>query len=129
MDSRYRRYAQHQHIPKYLVDCPRELVTHCLRKISIANSADLTGIVVIDHGLFSILSHKYGYKERYMTNFGDEDNMPYCTCRNWKSSAYPCEHFFFWPFSENIQLVKAMIFPNYTEMFHFLPPVHIGGKK
>ena len=55
------------HIPKYLVDCPRELVTHCLKKIVIANSADLTEIVMIDHGLFSALSHKCGYKERYMS--------------------------------------------------------------
>ena len=92
MDSHYRRYAQH--IPKYLVDRPRELVTHCLKKISMANSADLTEIVMIDHGLFSALSHKCGYKERYMTNFGDEDNMPYCTCWNWKSSANSCKHFF-----------------------------------
>ena len=92
MDSCYRRYVQH--IPKYLVDRPRELVTHCLKKISMANSGDLTEIVMTDHGLFSTLSHKCGYKERYMTNFGDEDNMPYCTCWNWESSAYPCEHFF-----------------------------------
>ena len=92
MDSRYRRYAQH--IPKYLVDRPRELVMHCLKKISIANSADLTEIVMTDHGLFSTLSLKCGYKEKRMKNFGDEDNMPYCTCRDWKSFAYPCKHFF-----------------------------------
>ena len=78
MDSRYLRYAQY--IPKYLLDHPQELVTHYLKKISIANSADLMEIVMIENGLFSTLSHKYGYKERYMTNFGDEDNPLYCTC-------------------------------------------------
>ena len=59
-----------------------------------ANSGDLTEIVMTDHGLFSTLSHKCGYKEKHMTNVGDEDNMPYCTCWDWKSSAYPCKHFF-----------------------------------
>ena len=49
---------------------------------------------MIDHGLFSTLSHKCGYKERYMTNSDDEDNMPYCTCWDWKSSAYPCKKVF-----------------------------------
>ena len=49
---------------------------------------------MIDHELFSTLSHKCGYKERYMTNFGDEDNMTYCICWDWKSSAYLCKHFF-----------------------------------
>ena len=49
---------------------------------------------MMDHGLFSTLSYKYGYKERYMTNFGDEGNMPYCTCCDWKSSADSCKHFF-----------------------------------
>ena len=29
-----------------------------------------------------------------MTNFGDEDNMQYCTCWDWKSYAYPFKHFF-----------------------------------
>ena len=29
-----------------------------------------------------------------MTNFGDEDNMPYRTCWDWKSSAYPFKSFF-----------------------------------
>ena len=87
MDFRYWRYAQH--IPKYLVDRLRELVTQCLKKISIANSADLTEIAMIDHGLFSILSCKCGYNERYMTNFGNEDNMTYCTCWDRKSSVYP----------------------------------------
>ena len=97
------------HIPKYLVDCPRELVTHCLKKIVIANSADLTEIVMIDHGLFSALSHKCGYKERYMSNFGDEGNMPYCNCWDWKSFAYPCKHFL--SSSENFQLGNRMLFP------------------
>ena len=47
-----------------------------------------------DHGLFSTLSHKYGYNERYMKNFGDEDNVPSCTCWDWKPSTYPCKYFF-----------------------------------
>ena len=70
MSSRYRRYAQH--IPKYLVDRPGEIVTHCLKKIDIANSADLTEIVMTDHVLFSTLSHKCGYKKKYTTNFADK---------------------------------------------------------
>ena len=62
-----------QSIPKYLVDRPRE-------QVSIANSAELTEIEMADHRLFSTLIHKCGYKEKYMTNFGDEDSMPHYTC-------------------------------------------------
>ena len=51
-----------------LVDRPQELFAHCLKKISIDNSADLMEIVVIDHRLFSTLSHK-------CEDFADEDNM------------------------------------------------------
>ena len=58
MVSRNQRYAQH--IPKYLGLSLRELVTHCLKKISMPNSTDLTELVMIDHGLLLTLSQKSG---------------------------------------------------------------------
>ena len=92
MDSQYRRYSPY--VPKYLIDRPRHLVKHCLKKISAANAADLSGITIIDHGVFSVLSFQNGQKEKYVLKFGDENTMPECTCYDWKSSCYPCKHFF-----------------------------------
>ena len=92
MDSRYQRYAQH--IPKYLVDRPRELLTHCLKKIQHCQFRRFGGDCDDCPWIVFNLSHKCGYKERYTRNLGDENNMLYCTCWNWKSSAYPWKHFF-----------------------------------
>ena len=115
MDSRYRRYAQH--IPKYLVHRPRELVTHCLKKISIANSADLTKIVMIDHGLFSTLSHKCGYEETYMTSLEMKTICRTVLAGIGNLLLTPVNIFL--PYSENFQLGNGMLFPHYTDILHF----------
>ncbi|XP_065682326.1 uncharacterized protein LOC124811828 [Hydra vulgaris] len=47
MDSRYRHYAKI--IPSFLINRPREMVTHCLKKISLAESFDLGKVSMINH--------------------------------------------------------------------------------
>nr|XP_047137883.1 uncharacterized protein LOC124814333 [Hydra vulgaris] len=88
MDSRYRRYAKI--IPNFLINRPRALVKHCLQKISLAGSIDLSKVTMINHGVFSIKNNK----ENYQINFGNDRSMPNCTCPSWRSSCFPCKHFF-----------------------------------
>ncbi|XP_065652066.1 uncharacterized protein LOC136079729 [Hydra vulgaris] len=88
MDSRYRRYAKI--IPSFLINRPPEMVRHCLKKISLAESFDLDTISMINHGIFSIK----GVTVNYQLDFGNDSNMPNCTCSSWRLSCYPCKHFF-----------------------------------
>ena len=92
MDSRYRHYSKN--IPDYLVDRPRELVKHCLKKIMLAHSCDKSGISLIDHGKFLVNTFSGDKREYYTVNFGDETAMPNCTCPSWNESYFPCKHFF-----------------------------------
>ena len=89
--SRYRKYSGN--VPQFLINRPKNLVTHCMQKIAMAKEVDLSGIVMTDNGVFKITSFKDA-KERYTVNFGDEHTMPHCACFNWKQSAFPCKHFF-----------------------------------
>ena len=89
--SRYRKYSGN--VPQFLINRPKNLVTHCMQKIAMAKEVDLSGIVMTDNGVFKITSFKDA-KERYTVNFGDEHTMPHCNCFNWKQSAFPCKHFF-----------------------------------
>ena len=81
-------------VPEYLRNRPRELVKHCVKKISFANSADLSAISIVKNGVFSVKSFENNESKRYMVSFGDDVNMPKCTCLDWESSCYPCKHFF-----------------------------------
>ena len=92
MNVGYRKYSND--VPEYLRNRPRELVRHCLRKISLANSADLSAISIVKNGVFSVKSFENNESKRYMVSFGDDVNMPKCTCLDWESSCYPCKHFF-----------------------------------
>ena len=92
MDGRYRRYSPH--VPKYLVDRPRHLVKHCLKKISLAMSMDKTGLRMVGVGRFKHASTTVSGTKEYDIFFGNDNTMPYCTCPSWKESCYPCKHFF-----------------------------------
>ena len=91
MDSRYRRYSSS--IPKYLLNRPHGFVKHCLQKIAQAKNADLSGVVMKSEGEFYVHSFK-GYHTCYTVNFGDNENMPSCTCPYWNNSMHLCKHFF-----------------------------------
>ena len=75
MNVRYRKYSND--VPQYLGNRPRDLA-----------------ISIIKNGVFSIKSFENNESKRYMVTFGDDVNMPKCTCLDWESSCYPCEHFF-----------------------------------
>lgn len=55
---------------------------------------DKTGVSMIGHGTFLVQSADIVSKERYTIDFGDDNNMPSCSCPSWKEFFYPCKHFF-----------------------------------
>ena len=67
---------------------------HCLKKISLANSADLSTISIVKNVVFSVKSFENNESKMYMVSFGDDVNMPQCTCLDLESSCYLCKHFF-----------------------------------
>ena len=85
----------HESIPPYLVNRPHPLVGHALSKIEKAKGADLTGIVIVERGKFLVTSFtQESGQVDYDTSFGDEDEMPHCTCHDWRKSSYLCKHFY-----------------------------------
>lgn len=90
--SSFRKYANG--IPVFLTNRPKELVKHCMQKIAEASRHDKTGIVELGNGKFRTTSFQENSRDIYELFFGDEHNLPRCTCESWKKSAYPCKHFF-----------------------------------
>ena len=48
----------------------------------------------IDNGMFKVLSFSKNQNISYDVSFGDLDNMPYCSCLDWRSTLFPCKHIF-----------------------------------
>ena len=53
-------------------------------------NVDKTGIVQVRSGEYLVISYNDN-AIRYMVSFGNEKNMPYCTCASWKKA---CKHIF-----------------------------------
>ena len=90
--SQYRCY--NKGIPSYLHDRPREFVLHCLERREIALGSDLSGITCQGKGLFSVMSLTNNFSECYEVYFGNENEMPKCSCYDWGKTGYLCKHFF-----------------------------------
>ena len=52
----------------------------CLKKMSIARASDSSGVIQKDIGEFAIVDYIINLnKEKYITEFGDDNCMPSCT--------------------------------------------------
>ena len=90
--SKYMRYADN--VGEYLQNRPHPMIRQCLLKKGLGENMDNTGIRITSLGKFSVCYYKKGEKQIYNLDFGDDERMPYCSCPDWKMSAYPCKHFF-----------------------------------
>ena len=78
-DKKSRRYSAN--IPVYLRNCPRGFLVHCMKKMSLAGSLDLTCALQKDMGQFTIMDFANNQtKEKYYIRFGDTKEMPSCSC-------------------------------------------------
>ena len=92
-DEKFRRYSAN--IPVYLRNPPRDFVVHCMKKMSLVKSLDLTGAWQKGMGQFTIMDFANNLtKEIYHIRFYDAEEMPSCSCRDWKKTGYLCKHFF-----------------------------------
>lgn len=92
MDNQCWHYSKKP--PSFLVNRPRDLITHYCNGMEDERSEDLYGISLVEKGVFSVVSFMSDAMEVYVTTFGGDDTMPNCTCPQWETSAYPCTHFF-----------------------------------
>ena len=113
MNSKYMRYANE--IDKYLINRPRQVVNHCLLKKNLEENLDSTSIKMHGVGKFSIQYFSNGIQKFHSLDFGDDDNMPSCTCYSWKSSALSA---FFLLFFKNFQRGTGMPYHPYIEIHH-----------
>ena len=86
------RYAGN--IDEYLQNRPHPMIRHCLLKKGLQENMDNTGIRITNVGKFSVCYYKKSEKRIYNLHFGDDERIPYCSCPDWKISAYLCKHFF-----------------------------------
>lgn len=93
MAGQYVPKGEKQHVDEWMRGRPHELIKHCLHQKSLAELSDTADIEMVDFGHFQIRYYDPSTDD-YDVYFGNEENMPYCTCRSWKSSAYLCKHFF-----------------------------------
>ncbi|XP_047123038.2 uncharacterized protein LOC124806314 [Hydra vulgaris] len=91
MDCRFKQY--NSNVPEYLINRLHHFIKHCLAKQNLANNTDLNKVQMKDPGVFVVNSFSIANKN-YLVNFGDEKNMPKCSCNDWFKSSYLCKHFF-----------------------------------
>ena len=111
--SQYRSY--NKRIPSYLHDRPPEFVLHCLERRKIALGSDLSGITCQGKGLFSVESFANNLSVCYKVYFGNEHEMPKCSCYDLCKTGYLCKHFF----------AVFEIFPSWS--FNALSPIYINS--
>ena len=58
-----------------------------MKKMSLAKSLDLTGTLQKDMEQFTIMDFANDLtKEKYRIRFGDMEEMPSCSCHDWKKN-------------------------------------------
>ena len=90
--SSYKAY--NKVLPDFLWNRPRDIVTHCMGRISAAEEIQRDDITVVDDvlGMFEVAGQSQ--KNSYKLQFGDETSMPCCACHDWAKNYLPCKHFF-----------------------------------
>ena len=83
-------------------------------------------IKIVGDGEFQIKSSRSLSFEAYTLSFGDEENMPCCSCNDWAKSAYPCKHFFAvfktypaWSWDALPEAYRSSVFLALDETFDF----------
>ena len=91
MSKDYRAY--NQFVPDFLQGRPHKVIRHCMDRKLKAKIFSLENISDIDacSGQFYV-SNSSG--KLYKVNFGSENEMPSCECKDWIRFNLPCKHFF-----------------------------------
>ena len=74
---------------------PRAFVNHCMNRITAASEISAEHIQSVENessGNFKVKSESAD--TWYCVGFGDDMNMPKCTCYDFSHTGLPCKHFF-----------------------------------
>ncbi|XP_051723291.1 uncharacterized protein LOC127498220 isoform X4 [Ctenopharyngodon idella] len=78
-------------VPCFLRDRPRIMAQHIMKRHQeslLFNARDITSA---GENVFSV--HSQISQEEHLVNFGKGDEMPSCTCMDWRRHLLPCQHF------------------------------------
>ena len=89
--ERYRRC--NSEVPKYLHNKPRQLLQHCMERMTSADEIQQSDIKNENQpGCFTVKAQS---SDRwYNLSFGAKDRMPSCECLDFRRNGLPCKHFF-----------------------------------
>ena len=89
----YRRY--NTDMPQYLHNKPRPFIKHCMARISSAADFPAKHIEMVAEGSGNFKCKSQSESNLwYNLSFGDEKNMPRCSCPDFSRTGLPCRHFF-----------------------------------
>ena len=114
--SQYRSY--NKSIPPYLHNRSKSFVVNCLEKRGITLSSYLTGITCQGKGSFSALNFSNNVRESYEVHFGNENEMPKCSCVASLKSSYLCKYFF--AIFEKFHHGRSVLYLYFTELVPLL---------
>ncbi|CAH1248770.1 Hypp8400 [Branchiostoma lanceolatum] len=78
-------------LPTFLKNRPRDMVEHILSRYEDARlKTNPDSIVNRGEGLFDVKSTSHSTHQT--TFFGNNDAMPWCTCKDWQRHKLPCKH-------------------------------------
>ena len=83
----YRAY--NEELPKFLHNRPARMVTHIMKRWESDIKNDM--VRMISSGIFNVQSSTG--ENQYRITFGDNQNMPNCTCLDWRHNKLLCKHF------------------------------------
>lgn len=78
-------------VPCFLRDRPRIMAQHIMKRHQeslLFNAEDITSA---GENVFSV--HSQTSQEEHLVNFGKGNEMPSCTCMDWRRHHLPCQHF------------------------------------
>ncbi|XP_019639650.1 PREDICTED: uncharacterized protein LOC109481516 [Branchiostoma belcheri] len=77
------------HVPKFLWDRPRGVVSHIRSRLQGALLYQEKDVTAVSSGTFNVKSES---KPTTHQSFGTCDIMPSCTCKDWMRHKLPCKH-------------------------------------
>ena len=77
-------------IPCFLHNRPRDIVHHVMRRFT-GDEIDKTDVAENGYKTFTVVSESCA-NVKHTVEFGNEEKLPHCTCKDWNKHLLPCKH-------------------------------------
>ncbi|XP_058605729.1 uncharacterized protein LOC131523397 isoform X2 [Onychostoma macrolepis] len=84
-----RKYSTN--VPCYVRERPRIMALHIMKRHQKSLLYSASDITSAGENIFIVQSQTS--QEKHQVNFGKDDEMPSCTCMDWRRHLLPCQHF------------------------------------